>query len=123
MKTLTKILALSLVLALSVVMLASCGAISGTYVFEVAGKEVAKYEFSGNKVKVTSEAYDEPLEYTYEVKDDKITVTMTDATIEKLCEELGIEKSEVTDEMKTTKSDFEKGDGWIKIGDMKLTKK
>ncbi len=107
MKTAIKLIALSLVLVMSVMMLASCGALSGKYEAGMDGLKIT-YEFSGNKIKATSEigGATTTIEGTYEIKDDKIIVTY---------EEDG---KSVTNE-----SDFEKGDDYIKIDGMKFDKK
>ncbi len=103
MKTAIKLIALSLVLVMSVMMFASCGAISGTYENEILGTKTT-YEFSGNKVKttVTIAGISTTKEGTYEIKDDKITFTYegTSASVP-----------------------FEKGDDYIEIGGVKYEKK
>jgi len=97
-----KIVALVLVAVMLTMTLASCGGISGTYELDaiVGGVE---YEFKGSKVTITPKllgGYGDPVEATYKIKDDKITITIK-----------GDEDSEYAGTY-----DFEKGDDYIKIG-------
>ena len=97
-----KIVALVLVAVMLTMTLASCGGISGTYSAEVLGIGV-EYEFKGSKVTITPKllgGYGDPVEATYKIKDDKITITIK-----------GDEDSEYAGTY-----DFEKGDDYIKIG-------
>lgn len=78
MKTLVKLMALSLVLVMALGILASCGkTLSGTYAAETLGTG-ATLEFKGSKVKITVKALGAELgsaEGKYSIDGDKITFT------------------------------------------------
>ena len=106
-KNIIKVAALSLVIVMLSVILASCGGLSGTY--EGIGLE---YTFKGSKVSIQVNALGvnigDPIEGTYNISGDKITLTFAD--------EEGADKYSGT-------FDFEKGDDYIKIGIAKYNKK
>ena len=113
MKRLTKALALAMVLAMTCLLLASCG-LSGTYenngLFGIGATELT---FKGSKITVEMGGVE--AEGTYKIKDDKITIEFADeneddATFSDLFQLLNGEHS------------FEKGDDYIKIGGTKYTK-
>lgn len=123
--------------------LVSCGGISGTYEFSEDGMSQT-LKFSGKNLEVTMTYEDETetIKYTYELNDDetKITLTMTEEAIndmkqkakEAYAEMTGTDVSAVTDEMisdmidgitEPETMDFEKGEDYVKIDDVKYTKK
>ena len=111
MKKFTKVIALALVLATLTCMFASCAKLSGKYEAIVIGGTGTCLEFKGNKVTVQFKflgSYGDPIEGKYKIKDDQITITFENDD----------------KEAKTLNGtfDFEKGDGYIKIGEVKYTK-
>ncbi len=133
MKALTKrisLILLALLMIVSAIALSACdsdkrdrdrdddddeGQLSGTYT-----GDGATFVFKGNKVTVSY--YGEEMEYEYTINDDEITLTMTEQTIQEYCDNYGYERDELTDDMITMVESFEKGDGYIKIGELKLEK-
>ncbi|MBQ2988351.1 MAG: hypothetical protein IJD59_04525 [Clostridia bacterium] len=113
MKRFTKVLALAMVLAMTCLLLASCG-LSGTYKNNgLFGFGATELTFKGSKI--TVELGGVEAEGTYKIKDDKITIEFPDenedeATLGDLFQLLNGEHS------------FEKGDDYIKIGGTKYTK-
>lgn len=108
MRKSAKILSFLLVVVVLMFTLASCGSrLSGTYeTDEVLGSKTS-YTFDGNEVtiKITIIGVSTELTGTYAIEDDEITFTFGE------------------DEDAKTYSgthSFEKGDGYIKIGDTKL---
>ena len=110
---------LSLILAVAVLAtmcltFASCGKLSGTYknngIFGLAATELT---FKGNKI--TIEMGGVTAEGTYKIKDDKITIEITDENED---------EATWSDILKifNGEHDFEKGDDYIKIGGTKYTK-
>ena len=114
MKKFTKILALAVVVAMACVVLASCG-LSGKYEATAWGTG-AELEFKGSKVYMTFKFVGlsaDPVEGTYKINGDKISFDFTsDDYSEKVNDMLAKFQGEL---------DFEKGDGYIKIGDVKYT--
>jgi len=110
MKKFTKVIALALVLATLTCMFASCAKLSGKYEATVFGTGTC-FEFKGNKVTVQFKllgSYGDPIEGKYKIKDDQITITF---------------EGENKDANAFNGTfDFEKGDGYIKIGEVKYTK-
>ena len=113
MKRLTKVLALAMVLAMTCLLLASCG-ISGTYKNNgLFGLGATELTFKGSKITVEMGGVE--AEGTYKIKGDKITIEFADenedeATFADLFRLLNGEH------------DFEKGDDYIKIGGTKYNK-
>lgn len=113
MKRITKVLALAVVLAMTCLLLASCG-LSGTYenngLFGFAATELT---FKGSKVTIEMGGIE--AEGTYKIKDDKITIEFADEN-----------EDEATwgdlFQLFNGEHDFEKGDDYIKIGGTKYTK-
>ena len=103
--TMKKIIALVLVAVMLTMTLASCGTkLSGTYSLEAIGTGV-ELTFKGSAVTITLKAVGFELgsaEGTYSIKKDKITLTFDS-------DKDDIKKYDGT-------FDFEKGDGYIKIG-------
>ena len=98
-----KIIALVLVAAILTLTLVSCG-VSGTYSAEMVGTGV-ELQFKGSKVIARFKVlgmYGDPIEGTFEVKGDEITITFPDGDKD-------------TKDLSGTHS-FEKGDGYVKIG-------
>ncbi len=113
MKKSVRILAVVMAVLMVTLVLASCGkTISGTYSAEALGTGNT-LEFSGKKVTITYKLLGtqvgEPVEGTYEIKDDKITIT-----VETDSKDIGALNGTF---------DFEEGDDYIKIGIIKYTKK
>ena len=112
-KSIVKSIALTLVAVMMCLALVSCG-LSGTYkndgVFGVGATELT---FSGSKVTITMGGVE--AEGTYEIDDDKITITLDNAGDDALT------SSDVLNGFNGEK-DFEKGDDYIKIGGVKYTK-
>lgn len=114
--------------------LVSCGGLSGTYEFSEDGM-TQTVKFSGNNLEVTMTYEDETetMKYTYELNDDetKITLTMSKEDAKKtLADMTGADVSEITDEMleqagmlEPQELDFEKGEDFVKIDEIKYTKK
>ncbi len=128
MKTMTRVVAVALVAVIMTMMLASCGnTISGTYEAEteinlILVKTQIKYtyEFKGKNVTLTtastmgSTTTTKTQSGTYEINEDKITITWTQ----------DVETGEDGDgTVKSGTYDFAKGDGYIVIGELKLSKK
>lgn len=121
MKTMTRVVAVTLVAVMMCMMLASCSTISGKYsgtqkVILVDVKYT--YEFSGKNVTLTTETpalLGGTITFTqtgtYEIKDDQITFTW-DVSENK-------DGATVVDKGPYA---FEKGSDYIKIGEMTLTK-
>lgn len=109
-----------LVLALAAMMLlslASCSKLSGTYTATVVGTG-SKLDFDGKKVTVTATVLGKDLasiEGTYKIKGDEITFDFSD-------KEADEDVNKILESLNGTLS-FEKGDDYIKIGDVKYTKK
>lgn len=106
MKKLTKVLALAVVVAMACLVLASCG-LSGKYegslhTLEFKGSNVT---IKGNVSKITAEG-------TYKIDGDKITITL---------DNVGDNAFSASDAlaMFNGEHDFEKGDGFVKIGGTK----
>ena len=98
-----KIIALVLVAAILTLTLVSCG-VSGTYSAEMVGTGV-ELQFKGSKVIARFKVlgmYGDPIEGTFKVKGDEITITFPDGDKD-------------TKDLSGTHS-FEKGDGYVKIG-------
>ena len=98
-----KIIALVLVAVILTMTLASCG-VSGTYSAEAVGTGV-ELQFKGSKVIARFKVlgmYGDPIEGTFKVKGDEITITFPDGDKD-------------TKDLSGTHS-FEKGDGYVKIG-------
>lgn len=98
-----KIIALVLVAAILTLTLVSCG-VSGTYSAEAVGTGV-ELQFKGSKVIARFKVlgmYGDPIEGTFKVKGDEITITFPDGDKD-------------TKDLSGTHS-FEKGDGYVKIG-------
>ena len=120
MRKVVRIMAVVMVVLMVTLVLAACGkTLSGTYSAETFGTGKT-FEFSGNKVSVTYKVVgfnSDPIEGTYEIKDDKITFDFVD------------ESDVENDDLKSFLSglqgslDFEEGDGYIKIGGVKYEKK
>lgn len=106
-KNIIKIAALALVVVMLAATLVSCGGLSGTY--EGMGTE---YTFKGSKVSIQVNVFGanigDPIEGTYKISGDKITLTFAD--------DEGADKYSGT-------FDFEKGDDYIKIGMVTYNKK
>ena len=112
MKKLTKVLALAIVVAMACVVLASCG-LSGKYEATVFGTGT-ELEFKGSKVYMTFKVLtfsSDPVEGTYKISGDKITFDFTSDDY----------SNDVNDMLEKFQGelDFEKGDGYIKIGGTK----
>ena len=127
MKTMTRVVAVALVAVMMCMVLASCGnTISGKYEAEkeinmVIFKTTVKYsyEFKGKDVTLTtswttgSETTSKTQSGTYEINEDKITITWTQ----------DVETGEDGDgTVKSGTYEFSKGDDFIYIGDLKLNK-
>ena len=113
MKKSIRILAVVMAVLMVTLVLASCGkTLKGTYSAEIAGTGNT-LEFSGKKVTITykflGQQVGDAVEGTYEIKDNKITIT-----VETEDKEIGSLNGTF---------DFEEGDGYIKIGIIKYTKK
>ncbi len=102
-----KIIAAALLCATLLLLLTSCGGLSGTYTSTYVGT----YEFSGKNYTYTS-LVGTKTTGTYEIEDDKITFTP---------EETSIGGVSVDREKPVTYS-FEKGDGTITINKVTYTK-
>ncbi len=115
MTKLTKVLALTLVVAMLCLVLASCG-LSGKYEATAWGTGT-ELEFKGSKVYMTFKFIGmsaDPVEGTYKISGDKITFDFTsDDYSDKVNNMLEKFQGEL---------DFEKGDDYIKIGGIKYTK-
>ncbi len=113
MKRFTKVLALAMVLAMTCLLLASCG-ISGTYKSSgFLGLGATELTFKGNKV--TIETLGLEAEATYKIKGDKIIIDVIDEE----------EDAASWDDLLKAfdgEHDFEKGDDYIKIGGTKYEK-
>ena len=120
MKTMIKVMAVTLLAVMMCTMLASCSTINGTYsgTIKVILVDVKyTYEFKGNNVTVTTETpvFGTTIVFTqtgtYEIKDDQITFTWND----------GEEKDGAT-VVESGPFKFEKGSDYIKIGELTWTK-
>ncbi len=120
MKKSVRILAVVLALLMVSLVFVACGTtLSGKYSAEAFGTGTT-LEFSGSKVTMTFKLVGfsgDPIEGTYEIKDDKISIKLTeedetgvDALIKKTVESLIGEQS------------FEKTDDGIKIGGVEYKK-
>ncbi len=112
MKKLTKVLALAVVVAMLCLALASCG-LSGKYEATAFGTGT-ELEFKGSKVIMTFKFIGfsaDPVEGTYKISGDKITFDFTNDDY----------SDRVNDMLENFSGelDFEKGDGYIKIGSVK----
>lgn len=108
-KIFIKVTLLALIFLVLTATLASCGGLSGTYESKVLGQGVA-YTFKGNKVTVdVTVIVTVTFEGTYKIKGDRITIT--------------IDSDDKDAKEYSGTHSFEKGDGYIKIGGVKLTKK
>ena len=128
MKTMTRVVAVALVAVIMTMMLASCGnTLSGTYEAETEINPILvktqikyTYEFKCKNVTLTtasttgSTTTTKTQSGTYEINEDKITITWTQ----------DVETGEDGDgTVKSGTYDFAKGDGYIVIGELKLSKK
>ena len=112
-----RILALVMALVTVACLFVSCGPISGTY-----AAEDEELKFMGKNVTYTMKLSEDStvvLKGTYEINDDKITFTFDADKSE------GDGIDEVVSWMNAIAKDidFEKGDGYIKIGETKYEKK
>ncbi len=127
MKTMTRVVAVALVAVMMCMMLASCGnTISGKYEAEkeinmILFKTTVKYtyEFKGKDVTLTtawttgSETTTKTQNGTYEINEDKITITWAE----------DVQTGEDGDgTVKSGTYEFSKGDDFIYIDGLKLTK-
>lgn len=111
MKKSIKILAVVMVAIMLCLTLASCGKrLSGTY--KTLGQEIT---FDGKNVTIEYLGL-VTLKGTYEIEDDKISFDFTGA------DEEDQEKYKDFLDTFTSKVDFEEGDDYIKIGNVKYTK-
>ena len=116
-KSVIKIIAFTLLAVALCVALVSCGkTLSGEYGAEMnlgIGKIEVVYNFKGSKVEIVFSVIgmnSDPIEASYEIKDDKITFDFADEDeIDNYVVKLLIEGME-------TPMDFEKTDDGIKIG-------
>ena len=113
MKKSVRILAVVMAVLMVTLVLASCGkTLSGTYSAEALGTGVT-LEFSGKKVTMTNKVLGtqvgDPVEGTYKIEDNKITIT-----VETEDKDIGALNGTF---------DFEEGEDYIKIGIIKYTKK
>ena len=135
MKKISSAFLVCVLLVGTVFALASCGGgLSGTYELSEDGM-TQTIKFSGKNLEMTMKAGDESmtLKYTYELNEDetKITLTADKASLKQYyADMMGVEASTVTDAMleesgmlEPQELDFEKGDDFVKIEDMKYTKK
>ncbi|MBE6694394.1 MAG: hypothetical protein E7589_06500 [Ruminococcaceae bacterium] len=124
MKNVIKIVALALVLVMTMGVLASCGKkLSGKYEATIAGTGTV-LEFDGDKVYasfkvnlVITTATFGPVEGTYKIEDDKITLDFVD--------ESKVEDNDTAKERLAAlqgEFDFEEGEDTIKIGGVTYTK-
>lgn len=124
MKNVIKIVALVLVLVMTMGVLASCGKkLSGKYEATIAGTGTV-LEFDGDKVYASfkvnllvTTATLGPVEGTYKIEDDKITLDFVD--------ESKVEENEAAKERLAAlqgEFDFEEGEDTIKIGGVTYTK-
>ena len=128
-KIISMALALCLVVGVMFALTSCFGAIpGGTYTADgLSGIEEAEFKVSGSKMVYTIEEDETKINFTftYEVKEDKITVTYEgddyegDASLVKLA----ISAAEVVLKAALTgEKSFEKGDGYFKIGEIKFVK-
>ena len=114
MKKLVKVLALAIVVAMACLALASCGGLSGTYENKgLFGLGATELTFKCNKVTVEMGGVE--AEGTYKIDGDKITIEIEDEN------EDAASWSDLL-RIFNGEHDFEKGDGYIEIGDTKYTK-
>ena len=114
MTKLTKVLALALVVATLCLALASCGGLSGTYENKgVFGLGATELTFKGNKI--TIETLGLEAEGTYKISGDEITIEIEDENEDEASWDDLLKAWEGT-------FDFEKGDDYIEINDVKYTK-
>ena len=106
MKKTVRLIALAMVAIMLCLALAACGkTLSGKYSAEALGTGVT-YEFKGSKVTITSKALGAEVysvEAKYQIKDDKITITLDDGADEDAKDVSGT-------------FDFKETDDGIKIG-------
>ncbi|MBO5883185.1 MAG: hypothetical protein J6Q78_02120 [Clostridia bacterium] len=115
MKRSVRILALGVVAVILCMALASCGTLSGTYKNDgLFGFGATEIEFKGSKMYVNMGGIE--AEAKYSVKGDKITIEFQDE------DEDNADISDIF-ELLNGEHDFEKGDDYIKIGDVKYKKK
>ena len=123
---------LAICLVLGVMLsLASCGGAipSGTYAADgLTGYDAAEFKVSGDKMIYTLEEDDTKIEFTfsYEVKEDKITVTYVGNNYDGDSSLMNFAISGVELVFKAAlvgEKSFEKGDGYFKIGVVKFVKK
>ena len=122
MKKALRIIALSLVLVIAMGVFASCGkTLSGKYEATFLGTGTV-LEFDGNKVKASfvinalvTTIDVGPIEGTYTIKDDKITIDFIDE------DKVDNDKAKESLAGLAGESTFEEGDGYIKIGGVKFT--
>ena len=114
MKKFSRLIVLAMLLAIACLTLASCSNLSGTYenngFFGLGSTELT---FKGSKIIV--EMGDLEAEGTYSIEDDKITIEIPAENENQLT-------WAVLFQLLNGEHDFEKGDGYIKIGDIKYTK-
>ena len=113
MKKSVRILAVVMAVLMVTLVLASCGkTLKGVYSAEIAGTGNT-LEFSGKKVTITykflGKQVGDAVEGTYKIEDNKITIT-----VESDNQDIGSLNGTF---------DFEEGEGYIKIGIIKYTKK
>ena len=113
MKKLTKVIALVVVAAMLCLALASCGGLSGKYEATAFGTGT-ELEFKGNKVTMTFKFVglsSDPVEGTYKISGEKISFDFTSDDY----------SDNVNDMLENFNGelDFEKGDGYVKIGGIK----
>ena len=112
-KSIIRVIALSLIAVMMCFALVSCG-LSGTYKNDgVFGVGATELKFSGSKVTITMGSVEAT--GTYEINDDKITITLDNA------DDGALTSSDILILFNGEK-DFEKGNDYIKIGGKKYTK-
>ncbi len=119
-KSIVKILALALVAVMMCAILVSCGGPSGKYEAESWGSGIT-LDFSGKNVDITIKVIgfsSEPIKGTYEIKDDKITISLVDDDAE---DSLDKAVKTVIEKILGEQS-YEKTDDGIKIGGVEYKK-
>lgn len=112
-KSIIRVITLSLIAVMICLVLVSCG-LSGTYKNDgVFGLGATELTFSGSKVTIKMGSIEAT--GTYEIDDDKITITLDNAGDDALT------SSDILNLFNGEKN-FEKGDDYIKIGGTKYTK-
>ena len=115
MKISLRIVSFVVVTVVICMLLASCGTLSGTYEHDgYFGIGATKLEFKGDKMKVNLGGVE--AEAQYSVEGDKITIEFKDEN------EDAAELSDIF-MLLNGEHDFEKGDDYIKIGDVKYKRK